>query len=1824
MSAQQATASPLSTPSTPCPQAADFRASKAAIAKTKAALLQWEKQHLDHIAHSNAEDGRADGPGAVRQNQAVNKAKQAYDAAVAAHARLERIQGEWRAYHAARAKTQAAQHRSDRDAELTQLRREREGKAPVEKVGAAGQVVAVPAQAVPNAGPAGSVKVTKEEKEALLGRVVHGLNMKSHQGICTAVGALYDHYTEYCVSVYGRQFAAKSTLTVARFLTCGEAKEADFHSCVLRLAVSYLAYVADTKERSESVRDLCDVGVCENVLQCVNKRAVDRWERLCGATGADKDACMLARWDQADVPAEQEGPAPPVPLSWEDVAPLATGQPALRPVRAVADAVLGAAALERKDERPTEYEEHKWVFAQGSVAATHFREQLTKAVANQLGVPGMDGTRWAVYGASQRFNAVADIMYCCAKKDGPDYLRVPGTEHRPVDHNDGRQVAIISVGGDQPAGSAHLLAVAPVGKHGVWPTEMHPRVTWTSAATPTGTSICSTFHETGRVGKETVNGYTVQLVLSDSNTLAYGALLHRSKQGDNLAELKEAVTQEMAGTLCRAMFNADPTCLPQHALTAMAASIRGKPIHSSTVKDVVVEVAKFRNNITEASTVAAHKVVGTWAVAQTVGGGFAQVAGAYCTAAATLSGVAAHKVASAVRVAVPLMCVAFALLLATVATRQIVAVYGAQLAAANTGALRYALDATACLLTAALVCWQWRNRPQISVAAVLLLIIFMSWAGADEEAERFAIKPYAADSQLALSSSDEFSLATVRQFKKDVAEACADTLAADPGARDQLRAVGGFLHRASVYLSTAADAVYESLGEQRPDVPELTYEQWLAQGGADNRDALVADGPVRDRWRTRVPDVEALFSQAGEALFEAAEATKHESFPQCARPAVENLVNSTVSTYQQRFRQAAEQAANWVVEGARSAFVGVAGLLGYFADKVTNVTVGLSFRAAEQPWSPTMDCLNMQRGVRSSNRTCHTQCKREHERRSLGAERGFIGPLAYGPDSKRTIDLYTYAVWQDCKSTCTRRHDATYAQLTTKTGCDQLMHARLKSPKSHAGPNGAWLERSAGDAQRRGLGMLCCLYILAWSYYIVMGAQHRTEKRARSGVVDVASAQLLTWDQLPANSGYTKLPGYCVDSVCLGPCTAPIDPAHRLEHGPVHEAGECPSVVGQSARPGRAHLTGLACGAGFCCRLCPCNMVNALKKRHLAPRPYPNAPSTVVACRSAAENELPVPAVTSMTDCIFERKIGEFRDLTLERPCCGYQPRTPSQLFDPEWHAVVRDMLASERGAYQEWLDKASASDECACHSLPSYFWESYAARQLRCDCTTRVSTRSVAVEYQSHCANRAGGYTCRHPGYKMAPWCYVCTSREVAFPAYAQVLDQCRERLAGLTKDAVAMATTGAWEARFNGPLDEMLDAEINGAELDDQVNAQVKLEAGHKIPSKARVIMANASKASQVKFAREQWAAQKSLAGVFNLHSSYRLPGPTPRWVTPVYASGLTPKQLASVGVEYDRMVASCRKGEHVFIIEVDGENWDARVNAHTHHAKQLTTSVAFSAMRQLRHRLMKYVDDIACVDGHTRMSTATGPFRLSYTKCYGTASGHNDTTYGNTAINIAVWVEALASVTSVLDALVLAAGDDTLLIVKCNTPNCPFDQLVAVLKAYGIVPVGRYWNDLERASFISAIWAKDNAGEWNFVPAPGRLLTRLFWTPEPPSRRNKPAYLAGIVAALAPTLKRMPFMRDWIQWHWRPATREAVERVWSVGRRARMMKYAYEPYYATGASLDRWFYERYGTNALEVDAAVAATIAKADGDGLIMHPLLKRICAIDLADAVDRFVE
>jgi hypothetical protein len=367
----------------------------------------------------------------------------------------------------------------------------------------------------------------------------------------------------------------------------------------------------------------------------------------------------------------------------------------------------------------------------------------------------------------------------------------------------------------------------------------------------------------------------------------------------------------------------------------------------------------------------------------------------------------------------------------------------------------------------------------------------------------------------------------------------------------------------------------------------------------------------------------------------------------------------------------------------------------------------------------------------------------------------------------------------------------------------------------------------------------------------------------------------------------------------------------------------------------------------------------------------------------------------------------------------------------------------------------------------------------------------------------------------------------------------------------------------------------------LPSRVKAMVKWEVYAKMPTKARLIQFYRNLATQAEYAPEFTAAQKVICEHFR--NADMGDG-----IDVTFQSGMTAERIS------DWMRDCVRRGARCYY-ERDGKAWDSTMGP-THAAFRQRVYADFD------EKFAAFVAACDCVKGFSALPAGMFRYKVDFT----VKSGHNDTTLGNSLINAAI--AYLAFQRAGVRCSIIVAGDD--LLVACYD-DVELGLIRAYEAEYGIVPEARVFTSFAQTSFISGIFIEDEHTQY-FVPSPGRLFERLWWSVKPPALKHVAAYQRGVALGLWPVCARIP------------ALRVLLGKFLGSGKVGRSDKgYIFRgSEYEMGDVMPSMCL-RYALSRADFEELEAWLWGLPPEPLLLVHPVLDRIAAVDSADIADRGV-
>lgn len=379
------------------------------------------------------------------------------------------------------------------------------------------------------------------------------------------------------------------------------------------------------------------------------------------------------------------------------------------------------------------------------------------------------------------------------------------------------------------------------------------------------------------------------------------------------------------------------------------------------------------------------------------------------------------------------------------------------------------------------------------------------------------------------------------------------------------------------------------------------------------------------------------------------------------------------------------------------------------------------------------------------------------------------------------------------------------------------------------------------------------------------------------------------------------------------------------------------------------------------------------------------------------------------------------------------------------------------------------------------------------------------------------------------------------------------------------------------------------------DRVSSFIKREVNHSRPSKARLIQGYENLATQALFAAEFAALQKAWGRVFNgtrAQDYVRQHG-----IDITFSSGMNHKDLG------DWLRDSLELYPNAYFYERDGKNWDATMQDKHFDLKYLAFSVAEPEFLAFTR---------ACFDVRGTAKNLRGGDKIKYRLCGTVKSGHNDTSSGNSLINAMIIFEAMKL--RGLKGRIIVNGDDCLVVLD---RKIRVDELSDLEKAMGIVPEARVFERWQDVSFLSGIWAPtgDVVHPYAFIPKPGRLLARCFWTVQTMSKKQMQTWAHDVASCILVGSRHVPVIDTFLSLGGH-VTEDARPRTYNVAGRNYKDFQVVNPI-ERGGPVVNWFLDRYHITHQELTDVETWFLEQAQVVGILVHPVLERIQAVDNAD-------
>lgn len=399
----------------------------------------------------------------------------------------------------------------------------------------------------------------------------------------------------------------------------------------------------------------------------------------------------------------------------------------------------------------------------------------------------------------------------------------------------------------------------------------------------------------------------------------------------------------------------------------------------------------------------------------------------------------------------------------------------------------------------------------------------------------------------------------------------------------------------------------------------------------------------------------------------------------------------------------------------------------------------------------------------------------------------------------------------------------------------------------------------------------------------------------------------------------------------------------------------------------------------------------------------------------------------------------------------------------------------------------------------------------------------------------------------------------------------------------------------------------------LPDRVKSFIKREVSKidDIITKARAIQGYANLHSQSRFGPLFYALQKAFTTVLK---RYKVPEHITggRVIRLTAGSGMNPEDLG-------QFMSDCLMDYHdPYFYERDGKNWDATQQRAHHDLKRRFYSRALPRTGHVAD-FLRHIQSGFKVKGCARFKNGFVRYSLTGT----VKSGHNDTTLGNTLVNLSIALEA--AVRLGVDCDIIANGDDLLVIVEGDFDESDFAAKEA---EYGIVPTFAKFHNYWQVEFCSNIfipigYRADHPEALRIlaIPKPGRILQRTFWTVNPPGKKKEKEYMHSVTTGLMRVLHAVPIVNTFLTLH-NPCPEKMTIAPIRVG--AFKERTFHDRVVPCDAGLVRdWFRLRYGLTNRDIHLAESILHGLPIGQPVIIRdPLFARLAHIDTCDVGERF--
>lgn len=317
----------------------------------------------------------------------------------------------------------------------------------------------------------------------------------------------------------------------------------------------------------------------------------------------------------------------------------------------------------------------------------------------------------------------------------------------------------------------------------------------------------------------------------------------------------------------------------------------------------------------------------------------------------------------------------------------------------------------------------------------------------------------------------------------------------------------------------------------------------------------------------------------------------------------------------------------------------------------------------------------------------------------------------------------------------------------------------------------------------------------------------------------------------------------------------------------------------------------------------------------------------------------------------------------------------------------------------------------------------------------------------------------------------------------------------------------------------------------LHNSATSFVKGEVSTKEPKKARLIQGNRNPITAYSLPAEYYAINHVLKGI--MQHTFVEDGVEFKFV---YAGGLSHAALSAAFCE-----AWNSRGQHFWLDERDGANWDATMNEGLlREEARFYDMLGSPVTAEFLRRSSKVIGKITTRLGlHERCT-------LKYLTSWKRLSGDWNTSCGNSLVSMIICYTVILGLPRHLRPAKITAfflGDDYLSLMTFGHPVAR-EPLVEALNAgecsCGITPERGLTQDPLLVSFISlGLWPTLPCSSipFQFVPHPAKQLCKLFATARRIDAKNAAAYCSEISRAFLPVYAGFEFMVSFLNAHYVP---------------------------------------------------------------------------------------